>query len=1479
MDADNTTSVSGAEGINKDPAMTSGNAVTLPLSDINLVCVEYPAVVKNVKRMLQSIGGEEGVSKTYADSTKRLELRFRPGDPFCYPAYGNRYSSTNLLLRVRRRTRKANPAETQISTEIVGIIGTTYKFQGMVDFQYLASHSNPDGAQESLYDKIILRKPETKDYYDRPVHLFLPPAIFSRMDTPVDYNYRPDVFHNKDLAAQTNPLKDHLIAPNRTRRPNNAIFINFEDKNIPMEPLEGALFEKRPIWSRNAVKANVSIHPEKMKHLLPYVAYYMITGPWRSLWIRFGYDPRKTTEAKIYQVLDFRIRYGMKRGFVEMPVKSKRSTYHYTRSTTINRTVPQPASVNDIAAEATSSSGNTPASAKYLLKESVYTFRKGTLPPYRQMFYQLCDLDVQKQDLIHKNDGKEDVCDEKDGWCLPQTADQLRNIISKMIHKHIQPSQPVTLRTKRARPKRLVRKDEDDDDSDEEDDDDDTNNNNDDDAAAEYDNEEEYKPSDGSDNEMETEIADYFHCLLMMAMLGVFISVGLFLGTANAASLGAVLTEGGMVQGKSHSVGLFRYMDVFKGIPFAAPPGRLEKPVAHPGWEGVLKADDYRKRCLQVNLLATGTVGSEDCLYLNIWVPQGRSVSSNLPVMVFIYGGAFLLGAGQGANFLDNYLYDGTELADRGNVIVVTFNYRVGALGFLSTGDADAPGNYGLWDQHAAIAWVHRNIKAFGGNPDNLTIFGESAGSASVSLQMLSPKNKGLFKKAISQSGVALCPWAINRNPRKNAEDIAREVGCPTDSGMVACLKRADPKAVTLAGKVKLVSSPTDPIVHNLYLSPVIDGELIPAEPDTLFGNTADISYIAGVNDMDGHMFAMVDIPSINNALTTTPVEDVQALATSLSRDRGQQAGAATYQEYTINWGSKPGKEEVKKTVVEMETDFIFLVPTQAALYLHVDNAKTAKTYSFLFTEPSRIPVYPLWMGADHADDLQYVFGKPFSTPLGYFPRHRDTAKYMIAYWSNFAQTGDPNKGESNVPVTWPEFSDADHKYLDINNNMNRNNVMENLRASLMIKALALAAIALAATFVMLVQDPSDTLLGGGYPELWRRTGLAGAPARAAVCILAGVFLLAMGWLYRLLFAPLELLRGVDDVGYIAEDGRSRAQAANEVRRRRKTGELPPVYPNGWYRILDSHMLERGDVKSATVLGQQVAVFRGQDGKVHVVDAYCPHLGANLAVGGRVVGGCIECPFHGWQFRGVDGKCVKVPYADKVPEFAKVRCWPSCEINGLVLVWFHCDGLEPSWRVPEQSQITCGDWVYRGRTEHFINAHIEEIPENAADIAHLAHLHTPGIVEWKPESEPNKHCSQMLVKHALTVFGRHWPLLDLDVLARQVGPGLVFLLFEHRFLGRGMMMHCVTPVEPLLQCVSHTIFYQSSIPPLVPKFILRAECIQFERDVMIWNNKTYISKPLLVKEDSAIQKHRRWYSQFYSENSPRLRYQQDTLEF
>uniref|UniRef100_A0A3P8TMA5 Carboxylic ester hydrolase n=1 Tax=Amphiprion percula TaxID=161767 RepID=A0A3P8TMA5_AMPPE len=535
-----------------------------------------------------------------------------------------------------------------------------------------------------------------------------------------------------------------------------------------------------------------------------------------------------------------------------------------------------------------------------------------------------------------------------------------------------------------------------------------------------------------------------------MVILGILIAVAVFLETVSATSLGVVYTEGGMVEGENVRISYGNYMDIFRGVPFADMPGRFEKPKRHPGWDGILKAKEFAPRCLQVDVLMISTMGNEDCLYLNIWVPHGRSVSTNLPVMVWIYGGGFLVGGSMGANFLDNYLYSGQEISERGQVIVVTVGYRVGTLGFLSTGDSGIPGNYGLWDQQAAIAWVHRNIRSFGGDPDNITIFGESAGGASVSFQTLTPHNKGLIKRAISQSGVALCPWGVNRNPRRFAEEIALKVNCPTDDRMAACLKMTDPVQLTLAGSLDVSGSPDYPILFKLLLSPVIDGDFLPDEPSNLFHNAADIDYIAGVNDMDGHIFTAIDVPSINSDLVDTPIDDMKRLLASYTKEKGAAGLNNAYSTYTSTWGSNPSRETIKKTVVEIGTDYIFLVPTQAALYLHAANAGTGRTYSYVLSEPSRlgglIMPYPSWVGADHADDLQYVFGKPFTTPLGYWPSHRDLSGYMIAYWTNFAKTGDPNKGGLSVPATWPQFTGDGHKYLEIRNNMDKNFVRQQMR-------------------------------------------------------------------------------------------------------------------------------------------------------------------------------------------------------------------------------------------------------------------------------------------------------------------------------------------------------------------------------------------------------------------------------------------------
>nr|XP_003470795.1 bile salt-activated lipase [Cavia porcellus] len=567
--------------------------------------------------------------------------------------------------------------------------------------------------------------------------------------------------------------------------------------------------------------------------------------------------------------------------------------------------------------------------------------------------------------------------------------------------------------------------------------------------------------------------------LRMGRVLLAVVGLACCLAVAGAAKLGVVYTEGGFVEGVNKRLSLLGgdSVDIFKGIPFATAK-TLENPERHPGWQGTLQATDYKKRCLQATITQSSTYGEEDCLYLNIWVPQGRKqVSENLPVMVWIYGGAFLMGAAQGANFLSNYLYDGEELATRGNVIVVTFNYRVGPLGFLSTGDANLPGNYGLRDQHMAIAWVKRNIAAFGGDPDNITIFGESAGGASVSLQTLSPYNKGLIRRAISQSGVGLSPWAIQHNPLFWAQKIAKKVGCPEDdtAAMASCLKATDPRSLTLAYRLPLVTQEY-PVVHYLGFIPVIDGDFIPDEPLNLFANAADIDYLVGTNSMDGHLFATVDMPAIDKSHKSVTAEDFYWLVSGLTVSKGLDGARAAFKIYTESWAQDPSQETKKKTVVDLETDILFLMPTETALAQHSANAKSARTYAYLFSVPSRMPIYPKWVGADHADDLQYIFGKPFATPLGYRAQDRTVSKAMIAYWTNFARSGDPNTGLSSVPTRWYPYTMENGNYLEINKNLNSNSMKQHLRTQFLrfwaLTYQALPTVAEGAILVPPVYDP-----------------------------------------------------------------------------------------------------------------------------------------------------------------------------------------------------------------------------------------------------------------------------------------------------------------------------------------------------------------------------------------------------------------------
>ncbi|XP_038051056.1 cholesterol 7-desaturase-like [Patiria miniata] len=373
--------------------------------------------------------------------------------------------------------------------------------------------------------------------------------------------------------------------------------------------------------------------------------------------------------------------------------------------------------------------------------------------------------------------------------------------------------------------------------------------------------------------------------------------------------------------------------------------------------------------------------------------------------------------------------------------------------------------------------------------------------------------------------------------------------------------------------------------------------------------------------------------------------------------------------------------------------------------------------------------------------------------------------------------------------------------------------------------------------------------------------------------LLAGLAYLTAAVL-SFIYSPLEFYGDEGRDSYLidkAQAGLSKEEAVAEMKRSRKIGDIPPVYPNGWFIVFRSAQVKKMETKYAHVLGLHVAVFRGESGQVYIVDAYCPHLGANLAIGGKVKGECIECPFHGWTYQGEDGKCVHIAYADKVPDFVKVKTYRSLEINGLILIWYHAEGEEPSWYPPEIEKIKTGELVYSGCWETYLDCHIQDIVENGGDVAHLDYVHGPQVlqkrfVNVKWEAHPTK-------KYLSTTYSEtamHWAFIPGNkIYHEQYGPGLSYV-DANEF----MLTGCV-PVGPFRQKVVFMMYSAPASPfnlatRLFKKLKVYWSYLGIKGDVIVWANKTYRPKPILVKEDPSIAQHRRWFAQFYTENSPRL---------
>jgi para-nitrobenzyl esterase len=445
---------------------------------------------------------------------------------------------------------------------------------------------------------------------------------------------------------------------------------------------------------------------------------------------------------------------------------------------------------------------------------------------------------------------------------------------------------------------------------------------------------------------------------------------------------------------------------VFTGIPFAAPPtGELQwrPPAPVQPWDGVKETKVYSPACPQPTAADPALNMSEDCLYLNVWTPA-KTNGEKLPVMVFFYGGAF----GKIAGSMP--LYNGTPLAEKG-VVVVTTNYRVGALGFLSHPELDresphnVSGNYGLLDQIAAMQWVQKNIDKFGGDPSRVTIFGQSAGGESILIHLASPQSKGLYQQAIVESGTFWTNGAeIDAlNSKADAgqlgETYAQSLGY-SGPGAVAGLRKLPYQALTNA--TPWPAAPFE-MVNMRHFEPTIDGWLIPDSPDTLFRlhQVNPVPLIIGTNADDGKTLAA-------GANMTVPAYQ------SFIRNRFGKDAETVLAKYPAN-----STAEVQLRLEQIMTDYDFTDAAKFVAGSMSDLNQSTYRYQYTYVLPGAN------LGAFHGSETILIFKVlPKMDPVT-----GSVSDNLVDLWTRFAITGDPNGG---MNVTWPKYTRATGQYLDI---------------------------------------------------------------------------------------------------------------------------------------------------------------------------------------------------------------------------------------------------------------------------------------------------------------------------------------------------------------------------------------------------------------------------------------------------------------
>ncbi|XP_054496523.2 fatty acyl-CoA hydrolase precursor, medium chain-like isoform X1 [Agelaius phoeniceus] len=488
-------------------------------------------------------------------------------------------------------------------------------------------------------------------------------------------------------------------------------------------------------------------------------------------------------------------------------------------------------------------------------------------------------------------------------------------------------------------------------------------------------------------------------------------------------------TKYGRVRGYQFQVDTAdRTVNVFLGLPFAKPPLgalRFSEPQPPEPWEGVRDATSYPPMCLQdqvqgqfISNMVTNRKEkvalqvSEDCLYLNVYTPVSTGEKEKLPVLVWIHGGALVFGAASS--------YDGSVLAAFDNVVVVAIQYRLGIAGYFSTGDEHARGNWGYLDQVAALRWIQENIMHFGGDPGSVTIFGESAGGISVSALVLSPLAKGLFHKAISESGTAALGLFTDQ-PKEDAQKIAAVSGCEKSSSaaMVECLRgKTEEELLQITQKMDV-----------FFSSGCVDGNFFPKSPRELLSEKSinAVPYLIGVNNCEfgyGLPMMMKFPPFVDGLDKDVARQILQSTLPLIFKGLTSEVVDRVYKEYM---GDAESPAQVRDGLLDAMGDVYFVISSVEVARYHRDAGNPVYFYEFQHRPSSAEGLVPEFVKADHGAEIAFVFGKPFLAG-GATEEENELSRTVMRYWTNFAKNGNPN-GEGLVH--WPQY-DLEEKYLAI---------------------------------------------------------------------------------------------------------------------------------------------------------------------------------------------------------------------------------------------------------------------------------------------------------------------------------------------------------------------------------------------------------------------------------------------------------------